>query len=169
MFSAFRWPIWRTGRRALFAWLLLGSLGFPAIKLALFGLLDPIIRLGFRLEALGKPDQFPLWYLIAEAVFDLLLAVVAIARLHDFERPGWWLAGMVAPTGIVALAELASVPGAALLQILLLPLWLALLLWPGSFGRNRYGADPLGWETREQFETQMRELREASRPRRIPG
>jgi uncharacterized membrane protein YhaH (DUF805 family) len=160
MFNAFGWPIGRAGRTVLFFWLLLGSLGFAAVKFRVFGMLDLSPHLGLRLDALARPELYPLWYLALELLFDLALAVVAIGRLHDMDKPGWWLAGLVAPTGMVALTRLAGLPGAGLLGLVLLPFWLALLAWPGTFGRNRYGADPLGWESRAQYEAQMQALRD---------
>ncbi|MEN2712925.1 DUF805 domain-containing protein [Sphingomonas sp. NPDC092331] len=155
MFSMFKWPIGRAGRGAMFLWLMLGSLGFTAIKFFAFRQVAlGSIQLGFRSEAIAHPTFFPLWYVALEAAFDLALLVVAIARLHDIGKPGWWL------FGFVALAALASLPGLGVLLLVALVLWIALLFWPGTFGPNAYGPHPLGWESREQYEAQMRALRE---------
>ncbi|MDQ0251206.1 uncharacterized membrane protein YhaH (DUF805 family) [Sphingomonas kyeonggiensis] len=155
MFSMFKWPIGRAGRGTMFLWLLLGSLGFSAIKFLVFHRIDiGAIQLGLRSEAIAHPTAFPLWYVALEAAFDLALLVVAIARLHDIGKPGWWL------FGFVALAALSALPGLGFLILVGLILWLALLFWPGTFGPNAYGPHPLGWESREQYEQQMRELRE---------
>lgn len=155
MFSMFKWPIGRCGRGAMFLWLVLGSLGFSAIKFFAFQQIDiGAIQFGFRPGALTHPAAFPLWYVALEAAFDLALIVVAIARLHDIGKPGWWL------LGFVGLAGLAALPGLSILVVVALVLWLALLFWPGTFGPNAYGPHPLGWESREHYERQMRELRE---------
>lgn len=138
----------------MFLWLLLGSIGFGALKFALFLRLDMGIELGLRFEAIAHPGHFPAWYAALEAVFDLALIVVAIARLHDIDRSGWWLAGIAGIGSAAVWAILGP------LYVLSLILWLALLFWPGTFGPNRYGAHPLGWESREQYEAQMRALRE---------
>lgn len=163
MFSSFKWPIGRTGRGGMFLWLILGSLGFAAIKFFAFRQVDLHILLGFRFEALISAALLPLWYVALEIAFDAALVVVAIGRLHDIDKPGWWLAALV------GLAALSAVPGLGLLVLVALALWLALLFWPGTFGPNRYGAHPLGWESREQYEAQMRALREHVPPGKAPG
>jgi uncharacterized membrane protein YhaH (DUF805 family) len=154
MFSMFGWPIGRAGRGTMLLWLILGSVGFAALKFYCFHRLDLSILFGFRFEAIALPAAYPLWYVALEAIFDLALLVVVIARLHDIEKPGWWL------LGLVALDAAAGLLGMAALSLVALLLWIALIFWPGTFGPNRYGKHPLGWESREQYEAQMRALRE---------
>lgn len=163
MFSMFSWPIGRAGRTTMLLWLLLGSVGFNALNFYLFNRLDLMLELGFSFRAIFHPDRFPPWYLAVEVAFNLALVVVAIARLHDIERPGWWL------LGVLALAGAARLPGLSFLAMVAILLWIALIFWPGTFGRNRYGKDPLGWESREQYEAQMQALRDHVRPGKESG
>ncbi|MEP9360705.1 DUF805 domain-containing protein [Sphingomonas sp. KR3-1] len=154
MFGMFKWPICRAGRGAMFLWLVLGSVGFGVIKFVAFQQIDLMIQLGFRFDALSRYTRFPLWYIALECAFDIALVFVAIARLHDIGKPAWWLAALV------GIAGLAAVPGLGFLILVALVLWLALLFWPGTFGPNAYGAHPLGWESRAQYEAQMQALRD---------
>ncbi|HEY1146511.1 DUF805 domain-containing protein [Allosphingosinicella humi] len=152
-----KWPIGRAGRGVMLMWLVMGSLGFGVLNWFVFHRLDPTINLGFRLSRFGN---LPIWYYGLELLFDLALIAVAVARLHDIGKSGWWLAV------IVAGALLASVTGSGAIGLLVFAVWLGLLLWPGTLGPNAFGADPKGWKSREQYETQMRELTEQAKPNR---
>lgn len=155
----FKWPIGRAGRGTMLGWLVLGSVGFSIVQWFAFQRLDLSIKLGFRADAISHFDVFPFWYPALELLFDIGLIVVAIARLHDIGKSGWWLAT------IAAAAVLATITGSGAIGLMIIVAWLALLLWPGTFGANEFGADRLGWESREQYEAQMQELRESARPR----
>lgn len=152
-----KWPIGRGGRGAMLAWLVIGSLGFGLLNWFAFHRLDLTINLGFRLSRFGS---LPIWYHGLELFFDLALVAVAVARLHDIGKSGWWLAI------IAAGALLANVTGSGAISMLILAMWLALLVWPGTLGPNPFGADPKGWKSREHYETQMRELAEQAKPNR---
>ena len=148
----FRWPIGRVSRSTLFFWLLLSAVGFNLIDWFAFHTLDLTINFGFRTRAIAMPDSFPLWRTALEVAFDAALAIVAIARLHDADRPAWWLAA------IASLAIVSLIPGAGFLGLVALVGWVAIFFLPPSIGPNRFGPDPRGWVSREQFEQQEREL-----------
>jgi uncharacterized membrane protein YhaH (DUF805 family) len=87
-------------------------------------------------------------------IFTLAVLVphlaVAVRRLHDIDRSGWWL---VAPFGFTLLGFLlTSVPGAAgglgMLALLIGSVAsVVLLVWlcmNGTRGPNRFGPDPKG-------------------------
>ena len=80
---------------------------------------------------------------------------VTVRRLHDTNRSGRWLSGLLAGVFIVA-AVSAVIPGSATLIIAGLLCVAAgatlfcFLVLPGSQGPNDYGADPYG--TDEQLE-----------------
>lgn len=104
------------------------------------------------------------WRIAAEVANDLLLLLAAVARLHDIDRRGWWVLGLIALAAGASALSLAPVPWAALASIAAgyaaLPFWLALLAWPPTIGRNRFGPDPRGWESREQCDEQAKRLAE---------
>ncbi len=154
MFRMLKWPIGRSGRGTMFLWFVLGSIGFSAIRFFAFRQIDIGMTLFSFQSVTIRYSTAPLWYIALGTAFDLALLVVVIARLHDIGKPGWCL------LGFVALAALATLPGLGFLAIIGLVLWFALMFWPGTFGPNAYGPHPLGWESREQYERQMRELRE---------
>ena len=95
----------------------------------------------------GSSENGPL-----SGILFLCLAVpglaVAVRRLHDSDRTGWWIALPVAPIlfWMVALVGGFSgrVPfGLVLVAILVAPLILLVLMClPGTRGPNRFGPDP---------------------------
>ncbi|HET9640323.1 MAG TPA: DUF805 domain-containing protein [Allosphingosinicella sp.] len=82
---------------------------------------------------------------------------VAVRRLHDSGRAGWWLALPAAPIlfWIVALIGGFSSPGLfkpVLVAILVTPLViLVLMCLPGTRGPNRFGPDPKGVDLADIF------------------
>ena len=79
----------------------------------------------------------------------ILSFAVQVRRLHDIDRTGWWVLGLVPAIGLTPIADLdMSVP-----YFIVLPIWLVYLLttvvlvvWAcmrGTLGPNRYGPDPL--------------------------
>lgn len=144
--------IGRYGRGTILLWLVLGSIGFNVLDFIVFKHLSLMINVGFRFDALSNYASVPVWRTAAEIAFDIALLVIAIGRLHDVERSAWWLAALVM---IPLFAALIDVPAIAFLALVG---WVALLFWPGTIGPNRYGPDPLGWGSREQFDAQKRAL-----------
>ena len=69
---------------------------------------------------------------------------VAIRRLHDTDRSGWWLLIALGIIVISALIYWALI----LIGILLLIYW---YVQPGTTGSNRYGYNPLGPSAVEDF------------------
>lgn len=63
---------------------------------------------------------------------------VQVRRLHDLDRSGWWLLGVV-----IALAIVNSIPEVGpFLYIIGYVGWLAYNAMPGTPGPNRFGSDP---------------------------
>jgi uncharacterized membrane protein YhaH (DUF805 family) len=63
---------------------------------------------------------------------------VQVRRLHDLDKSGWWLLGMV-----VVAAVLNSIPRiGGVLYIVAYVAWLAYNAMPGTVGANRFGPDP---------------------------
>ena len=149
-------PVGRCTRGRLIAILILGSVGTMAADYASFGRVELLLNLGFRFEALSNPLDYPLWRVAAEGVFGLVLAYMAVGRLHDISRPGWWLALLVA---LPFIGDAVGLPEIAFLSLIG---WLALLFWSPTIGPNIYGADPRGWKSREQYDAQQAAL--ARRP-----
>jgi uncharacterized membrane protein YhaH (DUF805 family) len=93
----------------------------------------------------------PLTALILLGTFVPSLAVT-VRRLHDTNRPGWWLLVAYAPAIVVMLLPLLGILNAALIMILsILSLicligLLVLMVLEGTKGPNQYGADPKAGE-----------------------
>jgi uncharacterized membrane protein YhaH (DUF805 family) len=155
--TIFRWPVGRAGRGAMLNWLVLGSIGFIILDWFAFRRLNPMINLGYRFDAIDGAGVAPAWRVALDIAFNIGLTFVAVARLHDIGRSGWWLAGLAA-LGVVGV--LGGAPALALPIVLG---WIALLFWRGETGPNRYGPDPYGWTSREHYETQMRALADEAR------
>lgn len=157
MASASRGVIGRQGRGTILLLLIVGSIGFAALDLLMFRRLNLMINVGFRFDALSSVGVAPLWRSAADAIFNLVLLFVAIGRLHDIDRSGWWL------LGLVAIPVFAVLTGAPWIALVALAGWIALLFWPGTIGPNRFGADPGGWASREQYEAQKKALEAEAR------
>ena len=152
----FRWrpfPIGRCTRGRIIGLLIFISAAKFWADFFAFGRLQLTLNLGFASNALSNPSDYPPWYVAAEAAFALALAYMAVGRLHDISRSGWWLAL------IASIAYAADPIGLPALALLSLPLWLALIFWPPAVGPNRYGADPRGWQSRDHYEAQRAALR----------
>lgn len=89
---------------------------------------------------------------------------VAVRRLHDTERTGWWVLAPLAPYLVMILAGMmvmgspdsAGVAGVLALVSLLAVIVLALVLLvfyflEGTKGPNKYGPDPKGPDTGQVF------------------
>jgi uncharacterized membrane protein YhaH (DUF805 family) len=149
--------IGRYGRGTILLLLLVGSIGFNAVDFMVFQRLSLMLNVGFRFDALGNPAAVPAWRSAAEAAFNIILLVVAIGRLHDADKSGWWL------LGLVALPIVALLIGAPSIALVALVGWIALLFWPGTIGPNRFGADRSGWASREQYDAQKATLEAEAR------
>lgn len=158
-------PVGRCTRGRLIALLILGSVGTFAADFASTGRVNLMLNLGFRFDALTAPADYAWWRVAAEAVFGLVLIHMAVGRLHDISRPGWWLALLVA---LPYAGEAIGLPEIAFVSLIG---WLALIFWSPTIGPNRYGADPRGWQSREQFEAQEAKLhqRPGSADQSTPG
>jgi uncharacterized membrane protein YhaH (DUF805 family) len=150
--GALRWPIGRASRNTMFAWLVLSSIAFTLIDWFAFRRLDLTINLGFRFNAIEQIGFLPVWRVALEVAFDVALATVAVARLHDASYSARWLAA------ILALTAASLLPGAGSLAFVALIAWVAIIFLPPSVGPNRFGADPRGWTSREHFDAQQRDL-----------
>jgi len=104
-----------------------------------------------------------LYLVYALAVFIPSLAV-AVRRLHDTNRTGWWILAPVAPYLVAILAgmmavsspDMAGIAGILALISMLAALALAVTLLvfyflEGTKGPNRYGPDPKGQDTGQVF------------------
>ena len=80
---------------------------------------------------------------------------VAVRRLHDTGRSGWWLLVVVIPYAILgftmgraaASGDMAGVATAGIFSLVALAgaiVMLVFLVLPGNTGDNRYGPDPYG-------------------------
>ena len=89
---------------------------------------------------------------------------VAVRRLHDTNRSGWWLLAPMAPYAVAlimavmanAAPDLAIVAGLVSLLAMLVALGLAVMLFvfyclEGTRGPNRFGPDPKGPTHEETF------------------
>jgi uncharacterized membrane protein YhaH (DUF805 family) len=150
----------RTARDSLLLFLFFTGLGMAALR-------HHISELPLWPGPLGDPYKLihaAPWRIAIEAVYDLLLMMVAVARLHDFDRRGWWALGFIALAAAASGTALAPVPWASFASLaigyLALPTWLVLLAWPGGIGPNRFGPDPRGWQSTEQYAEQAKRLAE---------
>ena len=90
---------------------------------------------------------------------------VTVRRLHDINRSGWWLLGLIAafgPIGVIlaidragqfAVSGPASLSSAMIAMIVLLVALITLLVFmvsPGTDGPNLYGPDPYGPDDLEE-------------------
>lgn len=154
---ALRWPIGRISRGDFFFWLLGTNILLSAVDWWALGRLNLTINLGFKFEAIQHYDAIPVWRTLLEIVLNLLLAALATARLHDASYSARWL------IALVGLAMASVFPFASALAAIALLRWIAIFFLPPSIGPNRYGSDPRGWKSREQFEQQQRDLAEQSK------
>ncbi len=154
--GAFRWPIRRVSRGDFFFWLIGINIIFSSVDWWAFSRLNLTVNLGIRFEALQQFAILPVWRTLLEIVLNLILAALAIARLHDASYSARWL------TVTVGLAVASMLPFASGLAAIALLTWLAIFFLPPSIGPNRYGPDPRGWKSREQFEQQQKDLAEQS-------
>jgi len=154
--GAFRWPIGRLSRGDFFFWLIGINIIFTSVDWWAFGRLNLALNLGIRFEALQHFAILPIWRTLLEIALNLILAALAIARLHDASYSARWL------TVTVGLAVTSMLPSASGLAAISLFAWLAIFVLSPSIGPNRYGPDPRGWKSREQFEQQQKDLAEQS-------
>jgi len=136
------WLLW------IALWVVTMAVGFGAASAAR----DPAAGMVGLFASLGI-------FMVVYAVLGLGLLIpslaVAVRRLHDTDRSGWWL---LAPLGPYVLAIVITVMGAAaqssaligigfIVNILVLVAAVALLVFyclPGTPGPNKYGPDPKG-------------------------
>ena len=103
-----------------------------------FGLIDAI--LGIHLLTKLVLGLFELAVLLPSLA-------VAVRRLHDVDRSGWWILLPAAPALLSLLMRLAHIPGAGLFSLIYLVCAIVLIVWyctKGTTGQNRFGPDPLG-------------------------
>jgi uncharacterized membrane protein YhaH (DUF805 family) len=103
--------------------------------------------------------EIGIWLPITYLLFDIITVVpyiaVAIRRLHDLDRTGWWWLLYFVPTSLGGLSVayyifLAGtnywVAAASLFGVIQIVCWIILLVWfctRGTNGPNRFGPDPL--------------------------
>lgn len=121
---------------------------------ALFWLMQTIslmLTLGFRtsVQALGVE---PISVTILKVATDALLAWFVLRRIRDTDHSGWWvLVLLLLPLVLGAVGGLVSLLG-----------MVALFFVPGTRGPNRFGPDPHGFASREDYEQQQSRLRSDS-------
>ena len=98
----------------------------------------------------------PLTALILLGTFIPSLAV-GVRRLHDTNRPGWWIAVAYAPAILSLLLPAMGIVSVSLIMILsvlslvaLIGL-LVLMVLEGNKGPNQYGPDPKGEDLAKTF------------------
>jgi len=80
---------------------------------------------------------------LAYLVWWLPLPALAVRRLHDQGKPGWWALLLVLPTAISWLGGKEVLGTSALIVLEAIYLGgLVLLFWKPTDGTNRYGPDP---------------------------
>ncbi len=103
-------------------------------------------------------------YMIYGLVVFIPSLAVAVRRLHDTNRSGWWILAPVAPYAVVVLGgmmavsspDMAALGGILAMVGLLATFLLALVLLvfyflEGTRGPNQYGPDPKGPDTSQVF------------------
>jgi uncharacterized membrane protein YhaH (DUF805 family) len=135
----------RACRSEFWFWLLFCALGGIATAI-----IDYVS--GIQLES-GKQLE------IANTLFGLVTLIpgiaMAIRRLHDLDRTGWWwllyfvpmsLAGIFAAYYIFGATTNYWIAAACLFGVIQIICWIVLLIWfctRGTNGPNRFGPDPL--------------------------
>lgn len=151
MMSRF-YPVGRCTRGRIIGLLVVISIAKFFADFSAYGRMEFMLNLGFGFEALTDPFNYPAWRVAAEAAFSLILAYMAVGRLHDISRPGWWLAVIVA---LPYVGEAIGLPAIAFVSLIA---WLALIFWSPTIGPNAYGPDPRGWKSREHYDAQQATL-----------
>ena len=131
------WFEGRINRREYFA---RGNVCLSLILLALVPVFLHIVRVGRRMyPSPSVPEQLfpvPLIAIACMLSFGYLLPA-SVRRLHDFDRSGWWLFGLVVLDNI-----LRPMIGKGGVFIWKTAVSLLLLFWPGTKGSNEYGEVP---------------------------
>ena len=145
-------------RRSEYWWFVL----FTVLVGIVAGILDGVLGLK---PAMGGAGNGPIGSITSLALFLPSLAV-AVRRLHDTDRSGFWLLGIYGVMIAAVLAMVVSVFGAAagggtpnyavigvaLLVIFAVGIWfLVLMCTKGTTGTNRFGADPTMENAAEEF------------------
>ena len=137
MLAAYRKPHKFTGRSTrtellgylVVSWVLATATNWAVIALGASGVLS--IDLGIASVSLA----YLVWW--------LPLPALAVRRLHDQDKPGWWALLLVLPTVIAWLGGKESLGAAGLIVLEAIYLGgLVLLFWKPTDGPNRYGPDP---------------------------
>jgi uncharacterized membrane protein YhaH (DUF805 family) len=95
-----------------------------------------------------EPDEAELWNVAIGLVFLVFVigCALAVKRLHDRNKSGWWMLILVAfPIALLSAAP-PGIPGVmALVATNVISLWAVIELGfvEGTDGPNRYGPDPL--------------------------
>ena len=104
------------------------------------------LELGFKTE-IGAVGREPFEITILRLFCDALLVWFAIRRLRDAGYNGLYVLvpivlGLLGPIGAV----------------LMITSIVAILVLPGEIGPNRFGPDPRGWKSKEQYDEQRRRI-----------
>jgi uncharacterized membrane protein YhaH (DUF805 family) len=88
---------------------------------------------------------------LAYLIWWIPLPALAVRRLHDQDKPGWWALLLLLPTAIAWLGGKDALGAATIIVLQGIYLGgLVLLFWKPTDGDNRYGPDPrLDPEVRE--------------------
>ncbi|WP_173207028.1 DUF805 domain-containing protein [Sphingopyxis sp. BSNA05] len=147
----------RIGRFNYLIFLLILSLAWVGIEFQIFGRLNLMLNLGFRSDPANWDSQ-DIRLTALQIISDGLLALFTVRRLHDANRSGWFLS--VAIIGLV-LASYVHIGFVIAVVICVL----VILFLPSTIGPNKYGPDPRGWKSREQFDEQEKMLAEQQKNR----
>ena len=150
------------------------SLAMLGVMLGLGGV-DFTVRLAFistSVKLNGNPPSKAWWFpgiatLLLTLGFGWAYAAVAIKRLHDRNKSGWWLVPYVGVVGLNVqfgqwLGDAQAFTG-PVAGILLLCGFIEMAFLRGTKGANRFGADPLpaqqtgpmaslGWDPQKELE-----------------
>ncbi|MGZ8286616.1 MAG: DUF805 domain-containing protein [Allosphingosinicella sp.] len=114
-------------------------------------LIESVLGLGGMVGPYG-----PLTALLLLGTFVPSIAV-GVRRLHDTNRPGWWIAVAYAPAILMMLLPMLGILNAALIMILSVISLVAmigllvLMVLEGNKGPNQYGPDPKGEDLANTF------------------
>jgi uncharacterized membrane protein YhaH (DUF805 family) len=142
-----------TWERTLKPWIIMsnhriGRLQCIAYGFGIFLVALPVLVAAVILFTTGHRYLGLVILIVATIVVSILDAMLAIRRLHDMNRSGWW-AIIQALTVLIEFRDVSNIHPTGLLLVVLLVAYgilmiyaLALTLIPGSEGDNRFGSPP---------------------------
>jgi uncharacterized membrane protein YhaH (DUF805 family) len=126
---------------------------------ALFAL---YVLAGIVFSALGVPEFAVLFALVAFIFMAISCTAVAIKRLHDRDKSGWWLLVFyLLPSALGSIGPYTNLDSAFQLASFAISVWALVELGflRGTAGPNRYGPDPLATRPPARAQTALERLR----------